>query len=293
MTTEVDPTHNERWQLVLWTLRIAVVLQCLGNWRWLTQIEETPLLHWLASPRDIGGLAWNEPMALTVQSGVGWSLLLAAALVLWRPQVLVLLPLAGLQVLIATAMWQLADGYALQADWVPLPLLMLFPFATQLMRIAAPAGLLLLVSRWLTPAKTMQLLRWSVAIVFFAHGIEAWQQNPKFLDLIINANQRLFGVNVAQTTAQWSLTVIGAIDMALAIVCVSFRWLGVLGWLTFWGGVTAIARGLANGWDVSWHEVLARSSHCGIPLSVAIWWHLLRWETGSTTTAKDHSPLGT
>ena len=190
MSHDHDLTAHRLWPVLVWTLRVTVLLQCLGNWKWLTRIQETPLLHWMLDPADVGGLAWSEPTALLVQQVIGWLVLVAGIFVLWRPHWLVLAPLVVLQLLIPTAMWRTADGFAVQAAWMPARLLTLFPFATQMLRIAAPAGLLL-VSKLPSPndqtvARTMQMLRWAVATVFVAHGIEAWQHNPVFLDLILN-----------------------------------------------------------------------------------------------------------
>jgi len=294
MTTGTDRVSERLSLAILWTLRVTVALQCIGNWRWLTQLEETPLLHWMLDPTDIGGLAWSESTALAVQQVVGWSVLVAAGLVLWRPHAAVLGPLAVLQALITVAMWRIVDGYALQASSISPHLLMLFPFATQLGRVAAPLGLLLLEQStqraqgeqavlW---ALGMRILRWSISIVFLAHGLEAWQQNPRFLDLLINSTQRLFGLSLSQSTAEQCLAAIGTVDIVLAVACVSFRSLSVLWWMAFWGATTTLSRIVAYGWAVSWHETLTRSAHFGIPLAVVLWCHLLEYRA---KMSRDHS----
>ncbi len=286
MSTTIHLDQHRLWRAILWTLRVTVALQCVGNWRWLTQIEETPLLHWMLDPTDIGGLAWSESTALVVQQVVGWLVLLAAGVVLWWPHVAVLGPLVVLQALITVAMWRIVDGYALQATSISPKLLMFFPFATQLGRVAAPLGLLLLsrVQDERRAVLPMQLLRWSIAVVFLAHGVEAWQQNPRFLDLLINSTQRLFGLSLSQAAAEQWLAAIGTLDIVLAVACVSVRSLTVLGWMAFWGAVTALSRLVANGWETSWHEALTRISHFGIPLAVVLWWHLLKYRASNFNT---------
>ena len=62
MTIESDSASNRLGRLILWTLCLTVVVQCVGNWLWMTQIEETPLLHWMldpagATPRAAPGVA--------------------------------------------------------------------------------------------------------------------------------------------------------------------------------------------------------------------------------------------
>jgi hypothetical protein len=282
MSTIDEGRQQRLWPAIVWTLRLTVVLQCLGNWRWLTRIEETPLLHWMLAPSDIGGLAWPEATALLVQQVAGWFVLLAGALLLWRPHAVVLVPLVMLQLLIAVAMWQIAEGYPLQAEWVSPHLLTLFPFVTQLGRIAAPLGLLLVCQRESGDVagerridRTIQMLRFSAAVVFLAHGIEAWQLNPKFVDLIITSAQRVLGISVTESAAQGCLATIGGIDMVIAIACVGVRSRTVMVWMAFWGLATAMSRLLANGWQASWHETFVRAPHFGIPLAVALWWLLL------------------
>ncbi len=278
MTTDLDHAGDRLWHAILWTLRVTVALQCVGNWRWLTQIEETPLLHWMLDPADIGGLAWSESTSLAVQQVVGWLVLLAAGWVLWRPSVAVLAPLVLLQTLITVAMWRIDEGYALLATSVPHAILALFPFATQLGRIAAPLGLLLLSSASKNGQRTtlaMQILRWSIAVVFLAHGLEAWLQNPKFLDLLINATQQLFGLSLSQSAAEQCLSAIGVVDIVLAVACVAVQSQAIFWWMAFWGAATSLSRLLAYGWEVSLHETLTRTSHFGIPLAVVLWWYLL------------------
>ncbi|MEM8943905.1 MAG: hypothetical protein AAGD11_01885 [Planctomycetota bacterium] len=265
------------------TLRATVALQCLGNWRWLTQVQETPLLHWMLDPVDVGGLAWSEPTAIAVQQWIGWLVLLAGMVVLWRPAVWVLAPIALVQTTITVAMWQIGAGYAWQVDWLPVRLLMLFPFASQLLRMAAPAALLMLSANGsslnadgIGVRRTMQLLRWATAIVFVAHGIEAVQLNPKFIDLMIDSTARVFGTRLPEAVAGQVLVVIGVVDIAVALALVSTESLLVVGWIACWGLITATSRIVAHGWESSWHETLTRAPHFGAPLAVALWWHLLK-----------------
>ena len=253
-------------------------MQCLGNWRWLVQVEETPLMALLWNQPDVGGMGWSEATSLAVEHAVGWLTLLAGGCVLVRPCAAVLGPLALLQLLIATAMWRTSGGYVLQAAWLPPSLAALFPFATQSARIAAPLGLLLLdpwlVQRPLSERRVavgIGCLRWGVAIAFAAHGLEAWLHNPAFIDLLINSAQRLVGWNLSQATAEQLLSIIGILDMLVAIGCVGWRSRTVLWWMVFWGTTTAVSRITANGWDRSWHAAAIRLPHAGLPLAVLLY----------------------
>lgn len=269
---------------MIWALRIAVALQCLGTWDWFTRWQETPFLHWLLDPTDVGGLNWSEPTALVVQQTVGWLTLLAGACVLARPCAAVLGPVALVQLLIAVAMWRTDDGFTLESNWLSPQTTALFPLATHVARIAAPLGLLLLdpwraerplSNRRVAPA--IGGLRWAMAITFFAHGIEAWQLHPEFIDYWISASEAILGTRMSQPAAEQLLQLIGAMDMLVAIACVSTRWRSVWWWMAFWGGVTALSRVAAFGLNAGWFAACMRAPHVGAPLAVVLYWHLVEW----------------
>jgi len=288
--------EDKLWRTIVWTLRITVALLCLGNWRWLSQIEETPLMSLFWDQPDVGGLGWSEATSLTIEHSIGWLALLGGVCVLARPCAAVLGPLVLLQLLIALAMWRTGDGYALQANWLPLPLVALFPFATQSARIVAPLGLLLL-DPWLVERPLSQrrvaagigCMRWGVATAFAAHGIEAWLHNPAFIDLLINSSQRLLGWNLTQTTAEQLLSIIGILDLLVAIGCVGSRSRVILWWMAIWGAITACSRITANGLDTSWHATVIRWPHVGLPLAVVLYWYLLQRSHGCEN-AQDSVP---
>jgi len=280
-----ETTESSRlWQAIVGTLRITVALQCVGNWRWFAQIGESPLLSWMISPEDVGGLNWNEATGLAVQQATGWLALAAGVCVLLRPCAAVLGPLALLQLLLAVAMWRTGYGYPPQAAWLAPQLAALFPLAAQSARIAAPLALLLLdpwrAERPLSSRRirlAMGLLLGAVVFAFLSHGIEAWQRYPVFIDLLICTSDRLFGVELSQSRAETMLRVIGVFDIFVAIACLFPRLRGVLWWMAFWGGVTALSRVTAFGWEPTWHGAATRMPHLGVPLAVVLYWHLVRW----------------
>jgi len=283
MLVKEPPESSKLWQAMVWTLRITVALQCVGNWRWLAQIGESPLLSWMISPEDVGGMRWAEATGLAVQQAIGWLALGAGLCVLLRPCAAVLGPLALLQLLIAVAMWRTGYGYPPQAAWLSPQLAALFPLATQSARIAAPLALLLLdpwrAERPLSPHRirlAMGLLLGGTALVFLSHGIEAWNHYPVFIDLLISASGQLFGIALSQSHAEAMLSIIGLLDGLVAVACLFPRLRGVLWWMAFWGGITAISRVAAFGWDPTWHGAAIRMPHLGVPLAVVLYWHLVR-----------------
>jgi len=295
MPTDSHSDAEPLWRAIVWVLRITVALQCVGNWRWLTQIEETPLLALLWGHADVGGLGWDESAALAAGHAIGWLTLAAGLCVLVRPTALLLVPLALLQLLFAVAMWRTGGGFALQIDWLPLPIAALFPLATQSARIAAPLGLMLLdpwlVERPLSPRRVsagIGLLRWAAALTFVAHGIEAWQHYPVHVDLLIDSLNQTLGIRLSQAAAEHALTAFGMVDVLVALACVGTRLRWVLWWMVLWGAITAASRTLAYGWEIAWHETATRVSHLGAPLAVVLYWHLVSW---SSDTAEEAEPL--
>jgi len=283
MNEEIEKTERLRRGIV-WVLQVTVTLQCLGNWRWLTQIGETPLLSWLIGPADVGGLAWSEAAGLATQSAIGWVVLVAGIVVLLRPMAAVTLPLFFFQLCIATAMWQTDYGFVPEASWLPTQLGELFPYSSQLTRIASPLGLQLLWwcgDDWSANSQRVDrvanLMRWAVAITFAAHGIEAWLHYPAFIDLVIGTAWNLFGAGLPQAGVERLLTIIGVLDVVIAVICVTTRVRGVLWWMAIWGGVTAFSRITAYGFDASWHMTLVRMPHVGVPVAVVLIWVLVGW----------------
>jgi len=285
MSAEETTESSKLWRAIVWTLRITVAVQCLGNWRWLAQIGESPLLSWMISPIDVGGLNWQEATGLAVQQATGWLALAAGVWVLLRPCAAVLGPLALLQLLLAVAMWRTGYGYAMQAAWLSPQGTALFPLASQSARIVAPLALLLLdpwqAERPLSQRRirlAMRLLLAAAVVVFLSHGIEAWQLYPVFIDLLIGTSGRLFGFSLSQSSAESMLSIIGVFDIFVAVACLFSRLRGVLWWMAFWGGVTALSRVTAFGWELTWHDAATRMPHLGVPLAMVLYWHLVRWK---------------
>jgi len=60
--------------------------------------------------------------------------------------------------------------------------------------------------------------------------------------------------------------------------------------MVFWGFITAASRILVQGWDNGIHEFLTRVPHFGIPLTIALyWWLLKKGEDRGTSANKLHS----
>ena len=277
------PQSGKLWQAIVWTLRITVAFQCLGNWYVLSIIGESTLLSWMISPQDVGGHHWNEATGIAVHQTLGWLALVACPFILLRPCAAVLLPLGALQLLLTLAMCHMGYNYTLQADWLSPDLAAYFPLASQSARIATPISLLLL-DPWRTkrPLSKRRIrfgfsfLLAGSALAFLTHGLEAWDLHPPFIDLLISSTNNVFGASLSQSSAEAILLVIGIVDIIVAIACLFPHMRGVLWWMAFWGGLTAISRITCFGWEQGWHAAATRVPHLGAPLAVVLFWHLVR-----------------
>ena len=116
-----------------------------------------------------------------------------------------------------------------------------------------------------------RLMRFAIALVFVDHGAKALLAEPQFIDYLI-ATFRRIGISVAETQSVIVLRVIGVADILLAVhllILKPERNRAVLIWIAIWGAVTAFAR-ITYGGVGNWHEVLIRSSHFVIPITLLI-----------------------
>ena len=268
------------WRAVIWTLRVSIAIQCLGLAR-ETLLFQTPIFGLLWNSLDVGGMGWNEARVEWIHQIAGWCLVVATGLTVVRPCWPVLVPVVLWQLLHAVAKTRMGGDPFYEINLL-----------AQSTRILAPLGLMLLdpwpLDSWTRAAKNISarrvaavflLLRIAVAITFAAHGYEAWQRHPKFVDFNIVVAQRLLGWSVTQDTAEATLVVIGTIDLlAAALLLLGPRWRAVAFYMAFWGLVTATARVVyagAVGFSGAYHQTLLRACHVGVPLAIGLYWTLL------------------
>lgn len=285
------PANLPHGVLPHWILRGAIVLSCLGYVVWMVQVDETPLLGWLWSHADVGGLGLGEPLAMGIQRVIGVVVGVAALLLVWRPWKVFLGVILGFHVVWATAMSQKLEGYpldlvawddtpfALLGAWLPY----LFPYATEAARIAAPLVLWRMVvasqadpAGWGRSPSAEWLARGAIAITFSAHGVEALRHYPPFVDMLIVSFANLGFPPLSEEVATGALTVIGVVDLALAVGVVATRWMPVAAYMAFWGFTTAIARVVMRGWEFGGMEAAVRTAHFALPLVLMIWWYQTR-----------------
>jgi len=106
------------------------------------------------------------------------------------------------------------------------------------------------------------------ALTFAAHGYEAFNEHPKFKDLLYGG-MNLFSIPLSDPICIILLKMIGIKDLCLsvAVLFCLHRWRWVLLWMAFWGFLTALARPIAFG-DVSYLDALLRVGNGAIPLLI-------------------------
>jgi len=197
-----------------------------------------------------------------------FALLGLATVLLIFPSILIVLLIAGIAFAEAYAGYY-NGGYAFFE-------LTLF---AQALRYLAPLALVpLVVSR--SVFKAEKLCRWTaewilrigLAVVFFTHGFEALGKNPVFVDLILGS-ARTFGISMTEASAGIALTIIAWVDFAVAGLTLFRLSRPLLGWLCFWGLITALSRPISLGL-ASYPEVLLRAPHFLAP--VALWFLVIQ-----------------
>lgn len=255
----MQPEGNDRSkQIADWLLRAAIVLFALGLARAMftrvgSSIGSIALLHWEVPHSTI-----------LLAEKLGSAVVLAAALsLLVRPTVVALLAVA-VPVLVEALAGVRAGGFHFYE---------LTPYAHAL-RYVAPLALIPLIASagFFGEAEVRRktsawLLRVAIATVFVVHGYEAWKLHPFFTDFVLTAAEGLFGMEMEESTATSILKTIAVVDFIVAIwLLVKPSW-PLLGWLAFWGLVTALARPVTLGF-ASYPEVLLRASHVIAPIAL-------------------------
>lgn len=246
-------------QYLLWTLQATVVLQSIG---YLSQsfLGETTIFEFFFLVADL-----PEAPSLFLARG-GAALVVAAAFGLCLRR----LPILGYLV----AGW-FAFTAAASAPLGGEPFYRL-GLASDAVRYLAPVALV-----WLPATDrislddrsttwTLRLLAVAAAATFIAHGWEALQLHPRFVDYLLIASRWLFGWSLAQATASDILLVIGAVDVLLGIaILVGLRSRVVFAYMAFWGALTATAR-MVHGGLGAYPSTLVRAANAGVPFALFV-----------------------
>lgn len=152
-----------------------------------------------------------------------------------------------------------------------------FPFsdwalAAEATRFSAPIAVFLMASK--RNCAAFWVLRLGAAATFTAHGFEALGHSPRFLDLVLISDSRVGGILDTsplfdEASARVLLSGIGAIDLALALLCLALRSRVLWSYMAFWGLLTAASRLIAGGLEW-WPATLERIPNVGVPLALVL-----------------------
>lgn len=163
--------------------------------------------------------------------------------------------LAGLAALVALeTMARTAHGAAFAAP--------ITPFA-HAVRYLVPLALIL------GGSLEIRLVQGAVASVFIAHGVEALLEHPSFVAYLTQVPEIVLGFGPDVRTATALLVPIGVIDILLALALLFRPSRFVLGYMAFWGLLTAGMRTVFYGVEGG-HETLIRALNGLAPLAL-VW----------------------
>lgn len=212
-----------------WVLRIGVAIQCgiaaVYAWTYPTPINGFLFMH----------MDWGDDACTLVDRGIAGFLALFGLAVLARPRGLILAPFAFFFLL-----WAAAEAVTHSDDVGSMAV------PAQAVRFAAPLALAFLCAyreRLWTAGDW--ILRLGVAVTFATHGWEALQHHPPFIDLLLGSVDRLGlheTLDMSEARATSLLTVIGWMDLALALFVLVARARVIVLWMTVWGLATAASR---------------------------------------------------
>lgn len=131
------------------------------------------------------------------------------------------------------------------------------------------------------PRTAWTLLSWQLriacAVTFAVHGWKAFHHYGPFTDLLLLSAANWGEFAFQQTQAETCLTVIGLMDLALAVLVLLTSRRELALYMAVWGVITSLSRITAFGWG-AWPETLLRATNWGLPLTLAC----LFWDRRST-----------
>lgn len=120
------------------------------------------------------------------------------------------------------------------------------------------------LSRWFVFA-----IQFSIFMIFMAHGIGCFLNNGLYIDYIIGFVRDHTALSIKQQQAEELLTVIGIIDVTVAVLVLIKPFKALIYWVIFWGFLTALLR-IVDASILNYAEFLMRVPHFGLPLVLLI-----------------------
>ena len=250
------------------TLRVIVAVQCFGAAaRTLSMGLESKIAGFLLSD-----FAWPQAKVDQFDLYIAYGLMACGVLTLLRPSWVLLLPVTLW--FAATAAMPLVQNEGTMPMLEPLQ---------QASRWAAPLGLLIL-DFWPPSLKShlgrtvtsMWLLRLAAAATFAGLGLTALRhsmEGGEAMDLLTATSDKVFGREMTPTNAQWALTIIGGMELGLALNVIAGRSKPLVTAMAVWGFATAATYVVLLG-PQAFAEAMLRVANGGLPLVLVMYWTL-------------------
>lgn len=278
------PVSTRRLIVVRWLLSLAIAATLLAFAIKTFRGDGTALNAFLFLDWE-----WSNERAAQVENTALWIVLILTGLGLLRPYWWLLLP-AGLYLLLEAVLSVQVGGKPF-SELTPAAAALRYgtPLVTPLLLAGYVRYLSLERGDMATPLSETSsnpawwqrgtfrggafLLRLATALVFLAHGYEAWHHSPMFIDLVIGTGARQLDVWFEESQVTAVLSVIGAVDILVGLTLLISWNRYLLAWVAAWGLITALSRVTSFGWG-AYPEVLYRATHFLVPLALL----LLVWQ---------------
>lgn len=292
---KLNSRNDYRWgqsrSSVIACLRFAIALQCIGiaGRYLLSELEsESHIFEYLVFDRGV-----KESLAQRLDDVGAYLCLTAGALFVVNLLVGTSAISAGKRNWQTFLQWLEFFAAGLVAAWMIVDALAHtarggiyseFTIGEIAVRFASPIALMLLfqtnsarvditgtIAKWFLTA--------AISVTFLVHGYKAIEHYGNFCDLILLTDMRIFQFDLTQSTAEIALSIIGWIDVVLAIALLVNRYTHykktIAIYMLFWGLVTSLSRMTALGWS-AWPETLVRAANWGAILALIVFWS---WES--------------
>jgi hypothetical protein len=247
----MEALQFDRENLIVWILKSAILLQCIGIFFILLSGSSVESLFFLEFDLD-------QSYSKFVENSIAFVVLFLGFTIFIQPKTLTLI-LLFLLIFIISWITQKQGGIPF-ANW---------SIPAHALRIVTPIGLLLLIKNSHDFSKAYTILILGLAVTFFTHGIEALSLHPRFIDYLLVFSNKFLSYNLQQSMAELILKIIGCLDIIMAILVIVQPKPGIFIWMAYWGLVTASVRMVELGWNM-YPELLVRASHFLIPVSLLI-----------------------
>jgi len=289
-------SHAAVARQIVWILRLAIAIQAVGiaSQYLYSQYEiESPLFNYLLYDREwpqdtaqylddllvegwlvVGLTLFIAPLATALMQRLGL-LRVSEENRLWKIGGLLQRLLLGLillvQLILVWAAWYRGTGERFN-DLLPVEQSARWMIPVLLGLLLPRGGEVVSAKRFHT---AMWLLRLTVAVTFFAHGLKAIYGQKDFIDYLLVAGSSLIGWEASEVAVTRLLTIIGWLDVAAAILVLARQWRSVAIYMALWGIITAYSRVVHSGMS-SHFEVAIRSGNYCLPLAVLFYFRYTR-----------------